>query len=219
MARGTKSLALGGAACVLAGCVAAGGGLTGCKHTNTTMAYGSAINTFYSAHPACLWPDPIKFPVQVDTKNDTKTSGYDALVDQGILLRTTGEKKVFIFGSKEVTNYDLNDRGRSAWTPDSTQPGYGNFCYGHRNVSTIDSSTPTTAQAGATTQLSYHYTISGAPNWALAAETQNAFPELKANLAGESTGTATLVYGSGGWQMQAPPAKAPSASVDGKIAE
>ena len=35
-----------------------------------------------------------------------------------------------IIASKQVNNYDLSDAGRSTWTPDPAQPGYGNFCYG-----------------------------------------------------------------------------------------
>ena len=54
---------------------------SGCnKKADNTSNFTSAINTYYSAHPACLWSDPIKFPVQADTSNASKTSGYDALV-------------------------------------------------------------------------------------------------------------------------------------------
>src|SRR5271154_1186716 len=162
-----RTAALCGAALALA---------TGCnKKADNTLNFTSAINTYYSAHPTCLWSDPIKFPVQADTSDNSKTSGYDALVDQGLLARTTAEKKKFIIASKQVNNYDLSDKGRAAWTADTTQPGYGNFCYGHRKVSSIDSSTPTTSDPGATTQISYHYNVPDAAAWAPAAETQNAY--------------------------------------------
>ncbi len=130
-------------------CVAATLLATGCnKKTDNNLNFTNAINTYYSAHPVCLWSEPIKFPVQADTSDTSKTSGYDALVDQGLLVRTTAEKKKMILGSKQVNNYDLSDKGRSAWTADVQQPGFGNFCYGHRKVSSIDSSTPTTQQRG-----------------------------------------------------------------------
>ena len=195
--------------------------LAGCKHAaNITLAYGEAINSFYSTRPACLFAEPLKLPVQVDTKDDAKTAGYDALVDQGLLLRTTAEKKEFVILSKQVTNYDLNDRGRSAWTADTNNPGFGNFCYGHRNVQTIDTSTPVpNLQPGATTQVTYHYTITGMPNWALATETQNAYPDLKAKLAGPSTGSATLVYSNKAWQVQPGSTGTPVRSADGQIVE
>jgi hypothetical protein len=176
----------------------------GCnKKADNSVNFTNAINTYYSAHQACLWPDPIKFPVQADTSDAGKTSGYDALVDQGLLVRTTVEKKKFIIASKQVNNYDLSDKGRSAWTADVNQPGFGNFCYGPRKVSTIDSSTPTTSAVGATTQVVYHYTLSDAPPWAAAAETQTAYPQLRSDLAGPQIGHVTLINTNNGWQVSA----------------
>lgn len=192
---------------------------TGCnKKADNTINFTSAINTYYSAHPACLWADPIKFPVQADTSNASKTSSYDALVDQGLLVRTTAEKKVMIIASKQVNNYDLSDKGRTAWTADPNQPGYGNFCYGHRKVSSIDSFTPTTDAAGATTQINYHYIVADAPAWATAAETQTAYPQIQSDLAAPQSSQATLTNTSNGWQVTS--AKSTNTSSnDGKIVE
>lgn len=197
---------------------------TGCnKKTNNSANFSNAINTYYSAHPSCLWSDPVKFPVQVDTSDTSKTTGYDALVDQGLLVRTTAEKKKMIIASKQVTNYDLSDKGRSAWTADVQQPGFGNFCYGHRKVNSIDSSTPTSSQVGATTQVSYHYTVVDAPAWATATETQNAYPQLHTDLSGPQSAQATLTNTSNGWQVtgagSTSSTPAPSAPADGKIVQ
>ena len=189
---------------VMAGCTAAM--LAGCKKTDDSkLNFTKAINSYYASRPACLWVDPIKFPVQADTSDTTKTSGYDALVDQGLLTRTTAEKKVLIIASKQVTNYDLSDKGRGAWTADQQQPGFGNFCYGTRTVSAIDNSTPTNGQPGATTTVNYHAGISGAPGWASAAETQNAYPQVRADLSGPSAATATLTDTSSGWSVTSGP--------------
>ena len=193
---------------------------TGCnKKQDNTSNYTSAVNSYYSAHPACLWSDPVKFPVQADTSDASKTSGYDALVDQGLLVRTTAEKKHLIVSSKQVNNYDLSDKGRSAWTADTNQPGFGNFCYGHRKVSSIDSSTPATSDPGATTQVSYHYTVADAPGWATAAETQNAYPQLHTELGGSQTGQATLTNTNNGWQVSSAPRPSRATNADGKIVE
>ena len=195
--------------------------VSGCKKTaDNTVNYKSAINTYYASRPACLWPDSVKFPVQVTTSDTSKTTGYDALVDQGLLTRTTAEKREFIIASKQVTNYDLSDKGRSAWTADPQQPGFGNFCYGTRTVSAIDSATPTTDQPGATTTVSYHVGISGAPAWSTAAETQNAFPQLRTDLA-SSPGTATLTDTSNGWSVTSGPlsVKHPATNADGTIVQ
>ena len=193
----------------------------GCnKKADNSINYKSAINTYYSAHPACLFSEPKQFPTQKTTSDTSSTAPYDALVDQGLLVRTTAEKKVFIVASKQVTNYDLSSNGRSAWTADTTQPGFGNFCYGHRSVSTIDSSTPTTSDVGATTQVNYHYSFSDAPSWASAAETKTAFPNVAADLSGPQAATATLTNTANGWQVTtAPDGKAPASSADGKIVQ
>ncbi len=192
---------------------------TGCnKKADNSINYSNAIDTYYSAHPACLWSDSVKFPVQVDTSDTSQTTGYDALVDQGLLVRTTAEKKKLIVTSKQVTNYDLSDHGRSAWTVDVQQPGFGNFCYGHRKVSSIDSSTPTSSDVGATTQVAYHYKLADAPGWATAAETQNAYSQVHADLSGAQAAHATLTNTSNGWQVTGAGSHS-TTPADGRIVE
>lgn len=193
----------------------------GCnKKADNSINYKSAINTYYSAHPSCLFSQPVQFPTQKTTSDTSSTAPYDALVDQGLLVRTTAEKKVFIVASKQVTNYDLSSNGRSAWTADTTQPGFGNFCYGHRSVSAIDSSTPASSDVGATTQINYHYGFSDAPSWASAAETKNAFPNVAADLAGPQAAVATLTNTANGWQVTtAPDGKTPASNADSKIVQ
>jgi hypothetical protein len=210
----SRSAAICGVALLLA---------TGCnKKADNTINYKSAINSYYSAHPVCLFSEPVKFPVQVATSDASKTARYDALVDQGLLVRTNSEKKIIIL-SKQQNNYDLSNEGRQAWTADTSQPGYGNFCYGHRSVSTVDSSTPTTSDPGATTQVAYRFSISDAPSWAAAAETKTAFPNVQANLTGPQTATATLTNTSNGWQVSstqdAEGSHAPATSADGKVVQ
>lgn len=194
---------------------------TGCsKKADNTINYTSAINTYYSAHPACLFPQPKQFPTQETTSDTTKTAPLDALLDQGLLVRTTAEKKVLIIASKQVTNYDLSSNGRSAWTADTSQPGFGNFCYGHRKVSTIDTATPASSDPGATTQIAYHYTLADVPSWAQATETKNAYPNVSADLSGPLATTATLTNTSNGWQLtSAPGDHNATTSADGKIVQ
>ncbi len=194
----------------------------GCKKTaDNTVNYRAAINAYYAARPACLWVDPVKFPVQADTSDRTKTAPYDALVDQGLLVRTTAEKKELLVISKQVTNYDLSDKGRSAWTPNVQQPGFGNFCYGARTVSSIESATPANDQAGATTTVNYHAGISTAPGWATAAETENAFPQVRTDL-GAEPGVATLTNTANGWVVTngpLPVGRGGATNADGSIVQ
>ncbi len=199
----------GSTTALVTGCAVVALVAAGCKKTaDNTENFKSAINSYYASQPACLWSDPLRFPVQVTTSDTDKTTGYDALVDQGLLQRTTAEKKVFIIASKQVTNYDLTDKGRSTWKADAQQPGYGNFCYGTPTVQSVDNSTPTNDQPGATTTVNYHVGISGAPAWATAAETQNAFPQVKSQISGPVAATATLTDTSAGWSVTSGPPRA-----------
>jgi hypothetical protein len=190
------------------------------KKADNSINYTSAINSYYNAHPSCLWSALLRFPIQVETSDQSKTMPYDALVDQGLLVRTTAEKKKLIVISKQVNNYDLSDKGHAAWTADTTEPGSGNLCYGHRKVSSIDSSTPTTDAVGATTTINYHYTLADVPAWANAAEIQTAYPNVRANISSPQAATATLTNTSNGWQVStAPNGSHPVTDADGKVVE
>jgi len=194
---------------VMAGAVVAG---VGCK-TNTVDkgAFKSALNSYYSTKPDCLWPAPVKFPAQADTSNDEQTKGYDALTDAGLLTRKAAEKKRFLIGSKQVNDYDLSDQGRSTWTADSTQPGYGNFCYGHPEVTSIDGFTP--ADDNQTRySVTYHYGASSLPTWANSAEMKTAYPKLASETSGQQIATASLTKSNDGWQVQSVQPAAPASS-------
>ena len=207
-----------GRVAVFTGCAAAL--LAGCKKTDDSTAnYTKAINAYYASRPACLWSEPKKLPAQAETNDASETRGYDALVDQGLLQRTTEEKKRILIGSKSETNYDLTDKGRSAWTADTQQPGFGNFCYGTRTVATIDGAAPTTGQPGATTVVSFHTKIGGAPAWASAPETETAFPRVATDLAGPAAASATLMDTTEGWVVKSGPGRNPATSVDGSIVQ
>ncbi len=192
---------------------------SGCnKKADNTGNYKSAINTYLTQNQSCLWQDPVKFPVQVNTSDTDKTAGYDALYNQGLLNRTTGEKRKLLgFVDKQVTNYDLSDKGRSSWTASQSDPSYGNFCYGHREVTTIDNTSTTGDQPGATASVMYHYDLASVAGWAKDGGVQNAFPGVRADLAG-GQGTATLIDTNNGWQVQAP-AKHSTSDANGKVVE
>ncbi len=193
--------------------------VAGCKKTaDNTSNYKSAINTYLSQNQSCLWHQPQKFPIQVGTSDSDKTAGYDALYNQGLLDRTTGDKKKLLgLVNKQVTNYDLSAKGKSSWTASQTDPSYGNFCYGHREVSSIDSSNATGDQPGATASVMYHYDFSSVPDWAKDGGVQNAFPNVKENLAGGQA-TATLVDANNGWQVQTP-ARNNTSNTDGSVVQ
>ena len=177
--------------------------VAGCNPKDDSKAnYQSAINDYYKAHSACLWQETKKLPVQAATSDDAKTQGFDALTDAGVLTRTTAEKKVFIVASKQVNNYDLSEQGRSSWTPDTAQPGYGNFCYGHRAVDAIDSFTAGVNSSGLkTATVNYHYSMADVPAWAKSEEIKTAFPSVAAALARSLPGQDSLVMNGTSWQL------------------
>ena len=174
----------------------------GCNNgSNTDLSYKTAINQHFKAFPVCIWSEPKKFPAQAATSDDSKTEGYDALTQEGLLTRSTVEKKVIII-SKQVNNYDLSDKGRSLWTPDSSQPGYGNFCYGNREVTSIDNSTLGTNGAGAkTVDVSYHYKIANVAAWANSQEMKTAYPSVADNLNSNPSDHATFVMTGDHWEF------------------
>jgi len=188
----TMGMALGGAILLVAGC-----------HSNTVdqSAFKSAINNYYSGKQECVWTSPVKFPAQADTSNDEQTKGFDALTDAGLLTRKTAEKSRFLIGSKQVNDYDLSDKGRSTWTADQTQPGYGNFCFGHLEVSAINGYTPPDADS-ARYSVTYHYGVSGIPDWASSTEMKSAFPKIASDTSQQRTATANLVKSNNGWAIE-----------------
>jgi hypothetical protein len=119
-----------------------------------------------------------------------------------LLTRTTAEKKVLIIASKMVNNYDLSDKGRTSWTPDSSQPGYGNFCYGNREVTSIDNSTLGTNGAGAkTVEISYHCQIGNVASWANSQEMKTAYPSIFSALSSSPSDQATLMMTGDRWEF------------------
>jgi hypothetical protein len=173
---------------------------TACNNgSETNISYKAAINDHFKSLPVCIWSQPKKFPVLAATSDDAKTEGYDALTQEGLLARTTAEK-VLIVASKQVNNYDLSEKGRTSWTPDSTQPGYGNFCYGHREVTSIDTSTLGTNSEGAkTVAVSYHYQIVNVADWANSPQMKTAYPGLASSLGSNPSDNATLVMTGDHW--------------------
>src|ERR1017187_9011783 len=94
-------------ALVLTGLIACA---TGCKKQVDQAEFKSAINKSFAGRHECVWPEPIKLPVQADPSKDEKAREYDALTDAGLFIRESAEKKRFLVGSKQVNNYDLSDR-------------------------------------------------------------------------------------------------------------
>lgn len=175
--------------------------VAGC-HSNTMVdknAFKTALDNYYSGQKICLFQDTVKFPAQADTNNEDQTKGFDALTDAGLLTRTPVEKKRFLVGSKQANDYDLSQKGRSMWTADPTQPGYGNFCFGAPKVTSVDNYTALDSNGDEYTVI-YHF---GAdlPDWAKTDEMKTAFPSVD-RVSAPRAGTANLAKSNAGWEVQ-----------------
>ena len=174
---------------------------TGCKKHVDTAGFISAINKSFAGRHECVWPEPIKLPAQVDPSKDEKVRDYEALTDAGLFIRESVEKKRPLVGSKQVNKYDLSDKGHSAWVPDPSQPGYGNFCFGHFNVTAIENATPNDSSNPTQYTVNYRYEVEGIPEWARTPTSMRAFHKIAADTSIQSA-SATLVKGTdGGWAV------------------
>jgi hypothetical protein len=148
-----------------------------------------ALNTYYSAHDECLFRHSLHFPYEVSTQNDANNErpGLEALAKAQMLSRE--EEK----GIKAV-RYTLTAAGSRA---------SGRFCYGHRQVTTVDDFTPPAkASTGfVETLVSYHYVIKDAPVWAKDDDVKKAFPKMAADLGGQGQDKTTLAQTMAGWQV------------------
>lgn len=179
------------------------------KETVDKAEFKSAIQNSLARHHDCVWPQPVKMPAEADPSKDERTRDFDALTDAGLLARAPEEKKRFLVGSKPVNLYDLSDKGHAAWTPDPSQPGYGNFCFGHFNVTAISNATPNDPNNPTQYTVNYQYEVEGMPTWATTAESRLTFPKLAADTSIQ-TATVTVIKGTnGGWAV-VPPQPAPN---------
>ena len=177
---------------------------TGCKKQVDRAKFISAINKSFAGRHECVWPEPTKLPAQADPSKDEKVRDYDALTDAGLLIRESAEKKRSLVGSKQINHYNLSDKGQPAWIPDPNQPGYGNFCFGHFNVTAIDKATPNDPSNPTQYTVTYRYEVEGITGWARTPESMRAFPKIAADTSIQSA-TAILVKATdGGWAVVPP---------------
>jgi hypothetical protein len=181
---------------------------SGCKKQIDRAGFTSAINKSFDGRHDCVWPEPIKLPAEIDPAKDDRIRSFQALTDAGLLARVSDEKKRLLAGPVNVLHpvntYDLSDQGHSSWTSDQARPGYGNFCFGHFNVTAIDRATPNDPSNPTQYTVTYHYEVEGIPAWATTPESMRAFPRIAADTSIQSA-TATLVKGTdGGWAVVPP---------------
>lgn len=172
-----------------------------------TSIVKSVIETHYSTHPECLWVTPVQFPATLHANNSMLASPghtlrYDVLTNAGLLSRTEQPAKRGVPHSEPMDVYALSPQGRTAWTPDPSQPGYGNFCFGHREVTSVNNLTMRKQSGVVTASVSYQYDLAGVPDWAKSSQIEMAFPNVRGALAGPRNAQADLIKNGNGWEFK-----------------
>jgi hypothetical protein len=153
------------------------------KSAPTPANFTLAINNHFLDHPDCLFSD-MRFPFE--TSDPAKTKQMDSLV-KSLLLEKSVESSI------HVSRYTVAPAG-TRYAP--------RFCYGHRQVTSIDSFTPIAVNDGfKETTVTYSYTMKEVPVWAISHDVQAAFPEMARATTGQVTAKATLAQTPVGWQI------------------
>jgi hypothetical protein len=158
--------------------------LTACNSATkpTDANYIATLNAYFPDHPDCLLDGSVRFPFE--TGDPTLTKQMDALADAQML-------ELHRAPIIKITRYTLTDAGAKAGP---------HFCYGHREVTAIVSSTPPVVANGLSeTTVVYRYKIEDMPVWAKTPQVVAAYPTLAHEATGDATGTITLAQNRVGW--------------------
>jgi hypothetical protein len=189
MKRYTKSIQV--AMLVAAGAVMA----AGCGDTRVASKENLAValNHDYQASQDCLFAKPMPFPYQVAVNDkllaETRRR-LDALAEAGLLEREQNPE-----GGTTVNRYVLTAAG-------SQTEGKGRFCYGRRQVTSVEKFTPPVDYQGMPlTKVEYHFVLKNAPSWAKEDEVRSAFPSVAKATSEQPVDEATLLLTHDGWVL------------------
>jgi len=172
---------------IAAGCVAllALGCATDTKPTNEKLT--KALNTYFEGHNECLYPTAIRFPYEVSPGSDAKEAKrLDAMTGAELLSKQSG-------AAIKVERYTLTPLGERV---------KGRFCYGHRQVTSVDGFTEAVKQGGfLQTTVNYHSAMVDVPVWVKTDEMKAAFPEMAVAISAPQPGQMTLENAGAGWQV------------------
>jgi len=159
------------------------GGCDSGKSAPTPKNFTLAINNHFLDHTDCLFSDN-RFPFE--TSDPEKTKQMDSLV-KALLLEKSEEMSI------HASRYTVTTAG-ARFAP--------HFCYGHREVTSVDSFTPIEVNDGfKETTVTYSYTMKEVPVWALSHDVQAAFPDMARATTNQVTAKATLAQTPVGWQI------------------
>lgn len=177
----------------LAGLAAIAGALvllgSGCgdKREMSKTNFAHVLNEDYSANADCLFTKPLPYPFEMQAGDKLLGDVHkklDALTAAGLLTRTSQNGNL---------RYELTLTGQQV-------PGNGRFCYGKREVTSVDNySAPREFHGAQFTKVEYHFVEKGRPDWASIQAIQSAFPAVAKVVADQAVDQATLVLTDDGW--------------------
>jgi hypothetical protein len=175
-----KWMLWGCAAVLVLGCA------TDTKPTNAKLE--KALNTYFEGHDECLYPMTMRFPYEVSPGSDAKAEAksMDAMTEAGLLSKQSG-------AAIKVERYTLTPLGERQ---------KGRFCYGHRQITSVDAFTPPVKQGGfLQTTVNYHATMVDVPVWVKTDAMRAAFPQMATAISGAQPGQITMENAGAGWQV------------------
>jgi hypothetical protein len=154
------------------------------KTKPTSANFTQTLNSYFQARSECLFSG-VHFPYA--TSDPAVTKQMNTLV-KSQMLESSYETAV------RTTRYTVARAG-TRYAP--------RFCYGHRVISSIDSSTPPAKGASGfpETHVNYHYTLTDVPVWAKSPDVLAAFPDMANATTNGGSGQATLAQTLAGWQV------------------
>ncbi len=157
------------------------------KSAPTKQNYTDTLNAYFNDHPDCLLDGSVHFPYEVGASDSQKSAQMEALT-AAEMLESKKEPAI------HIARYTLTPAGVRA-AP--------RFCFGHREITSIDSSTtPAKGTDGfLETHIEYHYKMGDTPTWAKTPQVVAAFPALAAATSGHATAQITLATTGVNWSV------------------
>jgi len=133
----------------------------GCKKQVDQAGFISAINKSFGGQAECVWPHHQTAAQAIDKRREVRA--FDALGCRPFHSCVGGKERP---GCPEVVNkYDSPTR--DTCLDSRSQPaGYGNFCFGHFNVTAIDKAVPNAPSTPRNNTVNYRYEVEEHPDWA-----------------------------------------------------
>jgi hypothetical protein len=171
-------------------------GSTGCtdKTSVSKENFAQVINQDYATNSDCLFSRALSFPYRVGADDkllaDTRHQ-LDALASEGLLSKQQVKED-----HETMLQYAMTDAGRKV-------PGDGRFCYGTREVTSVDTySAPQEFRGVQMTHVDYHYTLKDSAPWAKDEAVKIAFPTVARSMSQQPVDEATLVLEKEGWTLE-----------------